>query len=158
MGCGLGWAGLAQSDQLRFSELSSSRGQAAALRRRASDGAFTFAHVTSQQPGDWRHCGHPAVRLWVMSGVARRLLCCLYSVSRCGRLGWAGLAGLGCIISRCCVVVIARHRSWGRPLSSLLPPAQLRVMLYNPLMKYNCSCCSYSYCVAILCYSVAIAW
>ena len=44
---GLGWRGLAQSDQLRFSELSSSRGQAAALRRRASDGAFTFAHVTS---------------------------------------------------------------------------------------------------------------
>ena len=50
VGCGwagLGWRGLAQSDQLRFSELSSSRGQAAALRRRASDGAFTFAHVTS---------------------------------------------------------------------------------------------------------------
>ena len=47
MSWAVGWAGLAQSDQLRFSELSSSRGQAAALRRRASDGAFTFAHVTS---------------------------------------------------------------------------------------------------------------
>ena len=32
-----------------------------------------------------------------MSGVARRLLCCVYSVSRCGR--WAGLGWAGLIIS-----------------------------------------------------------
>ena len=36
-------------------------------------------------------------------------------------VGWAGLgwAGLGWAHHiQCCVVVIARHRSWGRPLST----------------------------------------
>ena len=63
--------------------------------------------------------------------------------------GWAGLGWAGLIISSV-VLLLSPDTAAGGGHYGHSPPAQLRVMLYNPLMKYNCSCCSYnSYCVAI---------